>query len=213
MLTFKIFSDYEHAREIFGVLTSNGLKTELEDNSEQFNPSFTSTLFSKQYRIKLLPSDFELATNVCRTYFRNEVAEMNEDYYLYDFSDEELRELLIKPDEWSLFDYFLAEHILKNRGTEVETAAIQEEKNAHLQKLAEPEKRPVLLLIFGYLFSFGSGFIGLLIGWILFNSKKTLYTGEEVYTYQHRDRVHGYAMFGISIVSMTIFVLRFLQLI
>jgi hypothetical protein len=64
----------------------------------------------------LPPKDFAVAQRELEKYYRAQIAHAEDDYYLFEFSDAELNEILSKPDEWGDFDYQLAQQLLRERG-------------------------------------------------------------------------------------------------
>ncbi|WP_431243320.1 hypothetical protein ACQ9BO_01130 [Flavobacterium sp. P21] len=52
----------------------------------------------------------------------------------------------------------------------------------------------------GYLFSLLGGGIGMVIGYSLWTSKKTLPNGERVYSYNEADRKHGKTIFILGTI-------------
>lgn len=112
-------------------------------------------------------------------------------YYLFSFTNDELYEILIKSDEWNPFDYKLAQKLLINRGEKVDAEMLDSLKKERLKVLAKPEQNQNSWIVAGYLFSFLGGGVGIIIGYSLWSSKKTLPNGERIYSYKSVDRKHG----------------------
>lgn len=125
---------------------------------------------------------------------------MNKDHYLFEFPNEELYEILTKPDEWNSFDYKLAQLILKDRDQDINEDFFHSLKKKRIAELSKPDKGQDFWIISGYIFSLLGGFLGILIGWFLWTMKKTLPNGEKVYIYSDPDRRHGRRIFTIGIV-------------
>ncbi len=137
------------------------------------------------------------------------INEVDRDYYLFEFTDEELYEILLKSDEWSAFDYSLAQQILTDRGKSIDKNLLNSLKNERLKDLAKPEGNQKPWIIGGYTFAILGGFLGLIIGYFLWTSKKTLPNGQKVYSYSVNDRKHGKYIFYISlIIAPTAMLLR-----
>lgn len=118
-LRFKLFPDKETAESFAEVLQQNGIDHQIEEDAMVFDPSYANNPLSKDYVILLKQPDFKRASVAYDEFFAKQLNAVPEDYYLYGFSDNELMEILAKPDEWGAFDYQLAQVLLKERGIEV----------------------------------------------------------------------------------------------
>ncbi|BAO74256.1 hypothetical protein [Winogradskyella sp. PG-2] len=80
-------------------------------------------------------------------------------------------------------------------------------KKERLKKLAKPESIQKPWIISGYILSILGGFLGLIIGYFLWTSKKTLPNGQRVYSYSKNDRKHGNQIFIIGLIVAPIVML------
>ena len=96
-------------------------------------------------------------------------------------------EILENYDEWSIYDYKLAQRILKDRGKEVSKTRLEELKKNRLDLLKVPGKAKKGWLIFGLFFSLFGGLTGIIIG-LYHLSVKTLPDGERVYLFEEPTR-------------------------
>lgn len=128
-------------------------------------------------------------------------------HYLYQFTDEELFEVLEKPDEWNKFDTALAKEILSSRGRTVDADMLMAMKSERMRTLSKPEKSKGYILVMGYIFALLGGVLGVAIGYSLWRSKKTLPNGESVWSYVDGDRKHGQIMFLIGVITVGVFLL------
>ena len=135
-----------------------------------------------------------------------DVLNVDSSHYLYSFSEEELLDILLKPDEWSVFDFELSRKILKERGKDFSPGVLDLIKKRRIEELAKPEPSQSTWIFAGYLFAFTTGVIGALIGWHLMVFKKTLPDGKRVYGHNESDRRHGQFIFviGTLITFLTI---------
>ena len=119
---------------------------------------------------------------------------------MFEFTNEELYEVLLKSDEWNAFDYSLAQKILIQKGKSIDKELLNTLKNERLKDLAKPEGNQKPWIISGYIFSILGGFLGLIIGYSLWTSKKTLPNGQKVNSYSENDRMHGKYIFYIGLI-------------
>src|SRR6218665_1831982 len=122
--------------EIASVLKDNSIDYELIDNEKYFDGSFVTDPSKIEYQIIIEKSDFEKAEQLITEYYSKNLI-IPDDYYLKEFSNEELEEILYKKDEWNEFDYEVAKNLLKERGiviSEEEINRINFERLASLKK-------------------------------------------------------------------------------
>jgi hypothetical protein len=132
---------------------------------------------------------------------------VEQDYYLFSFTDEELMEVVTKADEWSAFDVVLAKKILADRGKPISDDIIEKIEEQRIEELKTPEPPQTFWVTIGYVIAF-TGIvlpfficvIGLFIGWYLSSFKKTLPDGERVFGYTEKDRRNGKRIFYLSII-------------
>ncbi|HLO81496.1 MAG TPA: hypothetical protein VK166_11075, partial [Chitinophagaceae bacterium] len=134
--------------------------------------------------------------------------EVDPNYYLFRFKDEELMEIIRKPDEWGIFDHALAKKILSDRGIPVPDIAEREVLTKRLDELRQPESVEPIWIGIGYMAAIAGGFFGILMGWLFSKMKKTLPNGERVYVYNNNDRIHGRRIMNIGLVVFAIFMIR-----
>lgn len=202
-LTFRKYQDPALAEEIAGLLRESLIECEIETNDHFFNPSFVNDPISQAMTdLKLHPEDFIKADKVLADYYKTQLDSVDKDYYLFGFSDQELDEIIARPDEWGPFDYQLAQKILRDRGQELTPERVELMKERRIADLKEPEQAGTAWIYLGYLSAIFGGAIGIVIGALLINFKKTLPNGERVYAYREADRRQGKFIIGISVLSI-----------
>lgn len=197
---FRKFPTLEQATELKDLLNENGIKSILADNVPPVDVTFSGSTLNYQVEIRIKQSDFKTAEEILEQNAGELIDQVDKDYYLFEFTDEELYEILLKSDEWNAFDYTLAQKILKQRGKSVDKELLNSLKNERLKDLAKPEGNQKPWIIGGYVFSILGGFLGLIIGYFLWTSKKTLPNGQKVYSYSENDRKHGKYIFYIGLI-------------
>jgi hypothetical protein len=201
---FRNFPTLVQAKELEILLNKNDINTVLGDNIAPVDVTFSGSTLQNQYEVKISSLDFEKAESILEKDIENMLDEIDKDYYLISFTDDELYEVLVKSDEWSSFDYKLAQKLLINRGQKVDTEMLDSLKKERLKILAKPEENQKYWIIAGYLFSVLGGGIGIIIGYSLWTSKKTLPNGERIYSYKIEDRKSGRNIFIIGLIVFPI---------
>lgn len=205
-ITYQRFNEAELANLLIAILEENDIPFIMSEEGPVFDPSFSFREDISHYAVKIRSEDFERVSQLLEQNESNNQA-INEDYYLFDFTDEELKEVLEKADEWNAFDISLAKRILAERGKPVNDAELLNLKSKRLEELKKPEHSQRTWIILGYIFAFVGSILGLFIGWHLFKHKKTLPNGERVYGYTEHDRKQGTIIFLISLAGIVIFVI------
>jgi hypothetical protein len=204
--TFKTFHDKETAEDFSDVLKEKGIEFYIEEDEPGFDPSYANNPMDTDYHIMIRESDFEKANQAYEDYFEKQLDHIPSDYYLYSFTDKELKEIVAKPDEWGSLDYLLAQKILAQRGLPVSEEEKQTLRTERSKVLQQPEKEKDLSIILYYIISLFFP-VGIVIGWVWTNSKKTLPDGTKVYRYNANLQRHGRIIFIFSLLLLVLAVL------
>lgn len=205
LLTFRKFNDIALATNLADVLAEHNIEYLLEESPDLFNPSFaTRTEMSREYWVKINSDDFERANQILEEHESRFVEDVEPDHYLFGFDNDELMEIMNKPDEWSPFDHALAKKILKDRGITIDAAQEKKISEHRIDELKKPERSDHFWVMTGYFFAICGGVLGFFIGWHLWTSKKTLPNGEQIYVYSKSDRSSGKQIFFLSIAGLII---------
>jgi hypothetical protein len=204
-ITFQKFSDSELANNLAGLLAKHSIPYELEEDTQVFDPAFIlNNPALKDYAVKIRGGDFDRANQVLMQEESIDINEVEKDYYLFGFTDEELMEVLVKADEWSAFDNVLARKILTERGKAINEETITRLNEKRIAELRTAEPPQTSWIIIGYIAALAGGIFGIFIGWHLYTYKKTLPDGERVFDYSENDRSHGQRIFDLSIIIFVI---------
>ena len=190
-VTFKMFADKIPAESLANFLAIHKVEYVLENNSALLDASFGGGELAKEFAVCIREKDVPRVQALLETAAEEEFNSLDNDYYLFQFTDDELREVVLKSDEWNAFDITLAKKLLKQHGAELTEGTLHEFRQQRIEALSQPEKSQSLTVLLGYLFAVISGFLGIAIGWFLWSQKKTLPNGKKVYSFNASDRWHG----------------------
>lgn len=198
LIRLKQFNTIEEANGVVELLEKSEIFMKIEKEKPSEDIIFAGNTLLTQICIKVKPEDLETAQNLLNELEEVNIDKLEPDYYLFDFSDEELIDMLQKPDEWSLNDFHWAQEILKQRGKEPDKVQIETWKNKRLEFLARPEAITPKHLNSAYFFCLFGGIIGILMGRHINSFKKTLPNGQKVYNYDPDSQKKGMkiAVFG-----------------
>jgi hypothetical protein len=211
LVTYRTFLNKEEASELIDALTKNNIPNALEDNKASYDPTFVNMDENDRYFLKIAKEHFLTADKIQLELANKIIDSIGPDHYLYEFTDDELFEVVNKKDEWSKIDYLLAQKILKERGNELSQDTLAKIEMKRSNELAKTGPLPLTLLIIGYIFACLGGLFGILIGWHLATYKKSLPNGERVFGYSPNVRDHGtiIMIIGGSILLLAILVQLF----
>ena len=207
---FVIFEKYNNeslAVDFGSLLNKNKVDFLIENISINFDPILSNNEFGKEYCVKIKKDDFEKANDILREKAKKEINEIQDDYYLLSFSNEELIDVIEKSDEWNKFDVELAHKLLNERGNEITTEQINELKKQRIKELSKPEEGQNIYIIIGYICALLGGLLGVFIGWHLLTYKKTLPNGNRIYAYSENDRKHGNRILILGAVFIVVWIL------
>src|SRR5690242_1609431 len=114
--TFLSFDDEDQATLVGEKLKANGIFFVIEKSKPILEKSFVDTSISRSIHLKLQRHDFEIGHKILEDVYGTEIDQVDGEYFLFSFSEDELIEVISKPDEWGHFNYQLAQKILKQRG-------------------------------------------------------------------------------------------------
>ncbi|MEP3043267.1 hypothetical protein [Nonlabens ulvanivorans] len=197
---FRRFPTLELALEIKELLEDNDIDVVIDDNVPPVDVTFSGSTLQHKIELRINEADFEKAEDILEQHSNAVLDEIDKDYYLFSFTDEELYDVLLKSDEWSSLDYALAQKLLKERGKSIDKELLISLKKQRLEELAKPDDNQQAWIIAGYIFSILGGFLGLIIGYFLWTSKKTLPNGQKVDSYSLKDKKHDKGIFYIGVI-------------
>jgi len=208
--TYSVFRKYptlKQAKELEDLLNQNNIATQFADNIAPVDSSFSGSTLQNEFEIKIQLNDFEKAEKILEKEAENLIEQVDRNHYLFDFTDDELYDILLKADEWNELDYKLAQKILSQRGKSVDSELLKALKRQRLETLAKPEENQKPWIIAGYVLAFLGGFLGIIIGYSLWTSKKSLPNGQKVYSYTEKDRAHGKIIFYLGLILLPFYIM------
>jgi hypothetical protein len=206
MNTYEVFRGFyteEEAAGIYNLLMKSGIDAKVEKKRPIADTSIVGHDSDHNVFIKIKNSDFTKANELIDSYIELNLSAIDSDYYLYGFTNEELFDIIKKPDEWNNQDFIIAKKILAERGYNLSETEVKNLTQTRLTELEKPEKISFSGIFVGYVTAM-FGIIGLIFGLILVNSKKVLPNGRKAFVYDTWTRGHGKSMIIIGAI-MTVF--------
>ena len=116
---FRTVKTPEEAKPIFRILESGCIEYKVVENTESFDITFAGNTTFKGLQILIPQDQFEKAEILFVNSTDAIVNDVDQDYFLFEFSNEELYDVLLKQDEWGPFNYSLSKKILTERGEDI----------------------------------------------------------------------------------------------
>lgn len=217
-IVFKSLSNIEEAEKIGEELALHHIAYEIESPPQLLDRNFIGEQPMPEHYIKLLPSDFTRANEIVESLYKKIAATVGKDYYLYDFSDEQVLDVVNHKSEWGDLNYYVALEILAKRGIPYDkqfTNALEEEAAAIVPQPAKPFYLFLAYIILAISFlSIHPAFsiVGLIAGLFLYGATKTLKNGTRIPYYDPNSRKNGMIMIAVSILSILWFIFRLITL-
>ena len=203
---FKKFPSVDSSREIINLLEANNIECHFHDDTLVYIKTINNTV-ELGCTLSIKSQDFDKANSVLEKYYLNEIETVDKSYYLYEFTNDELIQIMDKPFDWGEFDFHLSKIILKERGIEISDDYIEEQKKQKIKELSKIEKVPTYSLVMGYVCSFFVPPYSILKGILILHNGNILPNGKKVYSHSESDRKHAKTFLTIGIIVLIISVL------
>lgn len=187
LLTFQNFNDPALAQAVAERLAAAGIPYEIEHQNLHIDAAIIGNTPEFSTDVMIAPEDFVRARATLESYYEAHLQHVDPGYYLFDFTDKELLEILATPDEWGAFDYVLARKLLIERGHAITTEYTDDLKAKRLRQLAKYDNL---------------GSEGVVSGYIVATKKKTLPDGSQVPAYSPGARKRGWILFGLAVIAL-----------
>ena len=198
--TFQKFNDPQLADTMCELLRSQGVDCKVVNETSKFDVTFANNKFEPTIYLKVRSDEFVRAHASLEAYYQQQLDTLEPDYYLFSFSDDELLEIIQRPDEWGDLDHALAKRLLADHGKPVTAQQEATFQRQRLEVLSRPETTHPYWIFLGYVAAIAGGFVGFFIGYTFAFLKKILPDGSRVFIYSPRERRHGRRILIISAI-------------
>lgn len=205
---FVLYRSYQFKDELdemTALLKREKIEFDLVDNSHELIEGIVGAQnLSSKFQLLLRPQDFDKVNNIIATATHENIDKLPKDYHLFSFSNDELIAIVSKPEEWGAFDYQLAKKLLIQKGIVLDEEWFNVQKQNRNIELGRPKKAHPLMIYAGYGLAILGGFLGIIIGHILWKANRTLPNGEHINIYRDEDRREGKRIFIIGCIILPI---------
>ena len=199
--SFRVFYTEQEARSFLDSLTGLGISAFLVEDKLNIDGAFVGVAADSIYRIKIQQEDFSRAQQLLLEKAERIYTQIPEGHYLLDFSVEELQDILSKPLEWSVDDIVISKMILRSKGIDTDQTLHQKVSDVSTSQF-HPKEWSTKELVMAYFCILLLGIGGIVIGLVMWQSKKTLPDGTMIFSNSEDDRLHGRVIFLIGVISV-----------
>jgi hypothetical protein len=208
---YRSFESEESARAIIGLLLEDaGIPYHISSASTDHDVMFAKSATPMNIWLQLYPHDF-IRANQMLEQRASEVVVLNKSHFLNSYTDQELRDVIYRSDEWSPEDYAMAGKILESRGIPYTRAELDTLRSQRLAEIRTP-KSGTWLVITGFAVLILGGILSVILGWGLYSSTSTDPTGRKYYDYDEPSRRKGLMIMISGIVVLLYYAVRLVMM-
>lgn len=156
---------------------------------------------SQPFIIEVLEDQFELAKELIHDQDDNSSAD---EVALNEYDIEELKEIVLNPEEWHRGFVNRATAELNRRGIEVAESEIAETKREKVRQTEKGEEPAKTVYYFMWGFALLGGYIGIISGYFYWKGKTKGIDGKRYFIYTEKYRKYGFYMFFLAITSAVV---------
>ena len=213
---FAVFQKINNLADVEGLLQlfkENDISYRAKEKKAILDPIIIGQTLEMKYWIEIYDSEFVRANKILEQLAADNFS--TEDitgHYLNDLTNEELEEMIIKPDEWNQDAIMIAKLILDSRGIQINKNEIEEKIKDRYQALKEPKKASSIAMFIYFIVAILAGYFSILIGSIASIGMGFYYSffrgtapdGEKYFEFDESTRQSGFILILVSIIMFII---------
>lgn len=207
-LSLRYYETKEEAEEMRQILLRHEVPSKITEDSGDLGKEFLGESPNFKYELLIRAEDHQKVNQLLKIAALNELNNIDSDYFLFDYTDDELIKILVECDEWNELDVLISEKILTERGIALDEDKLQLLRQKRDEELAAPEKKQLGWVIFGYVCVLLLPFVGIITGAGLWKARKRLPKGNKVPYYDSTVRINGQIIFYASIIHFCVTLFR-----
>jgi len=205
LVTVFSYSEPSEASRAAERLEAAGLRCVIRQEHKTFDPTFALRVPLQSVHLMVPASTAARAISTLQADSSEPVAPT--EAFLAEFSDEELKDVIARPDEWSPDVVTAASSLLQERGISVSDQEKVELAQSRAAELRRPEHGDPVWMAVGFTLAIVGGLFGILIGLGYHQLQTREPDGTKRYVYDRATRQRGLTMVLIGVgVSLAVFV-------
>lgn len=125
-------------------MTTQKISFEFEDYPINFIADKTNNNFNHEWVVKLKKEDFEVANQIQTEITDESIKDVDPNYYLFEFTIDELKNVIQEKDAWSSFDVSLANKLLSEKGIVLSEQELIQMQTERINELSKPDEKTSL---------------------------------------------------------------------
>ena len=202
---YRIFELKEEVDDVEQLLIINDFKYFIQESND---------ISDKKYLLQLKPQDFEKVDKLCESLVEIDFEILPKDYYLLEYTNEELTDIISNRSEWSEFDYVLATKILEKRNIIIDDHRFpnNSEKNEYVDLSVNESINSSFIngnFALSYFLAIFFGPYFLIRYFIIISAKERLEDGNLVFKYDKKIRSHAIVICFLGLLSTLFWLIIF----
>ena len=206
---YKSFTSVDIAQLMLELLKDSDTAYELTDSNGPIEHIDPTQRYDK-IEVWIAKDQFQAIDLLIEDKANSELDAIDKDYFIFEFSNDELRDVLINASEWSPLDLALANKLLKDRGDPFDKDELEKRREEKIAESASAREitqgRKTLGLIVALLFPL----IGIIIALIYLLESKDDLSGKKAPKYGPTTKKHGRIVIIAALVGTVLHTLRIL---
>jgi hypothetical protein len=229
-LTFQEFENREDAEKIALVLEENHIPCSIEKTPDLLDNVIIGRQYNNYVQLRIPAGCFADAQKILIENTKVDLVNVDRNYMLFALTNEELMDVIAKPDHWGAYNYNLAKLILEERNMHIDNRKVDEIQLEYKKEMYEPRSLNTTWLLLGYGFSILSliavltnnirallfvygfdllpGVLGIILGLYVINTKRTLPDGSQMLSFNDAARKHGWFMLVLATIAVALILAR-----
>jgi len=196
LLTYSSFHSMPEAQELIDLLENSKISFQLVHEKGLLDKIYIGESIDPMISVKIPEDRFEDVNALLLSKAKSQLTDINPDYYLFSFSNQELIAVTNNRDEWNHFDQALALKILSDRKIDIPTNT-EIGTDAYSYTPLHIEKG---WLIPEYIIAVLIPYAGIVTGLATLYAYKTLKSGEKVKMYDAASRQHAKIILALGVL-------------
>jgi hypothetical protein len=207
------FPAQEDARYLVSLLKKHNILFEVEKPKQLVDTAIGGDAPIPKVFVKIFPQDFKRVNKLIEDDTLRLIEEGKMDikgHFLHDFTDEELLDVLRKPDEWNFDTTAIARYLLKSRGVEFSEQQMNEIKAKRIAEVRRPKPGNRIWIVALFILGLAGGFYWHVLSLIIAFPMAYYYwtdtsldpNGQRFYTFDKQTRQFGKIIFYLTTLAL-----------
>lgn len=207
-VTFRTLYSEEAANQLAQFFEQHQVPCKVGADMRKRDHIFMGGIMDFEYYVQIEPDDFDKANQLLDQEAERELNDVPDDYYLYDFTMEELKGIRNDRSQWSNLDYVLAGKLLQEKQSAPPAPTPAAPASTVIREPRSHTLLEIILLGLGYALLFFYPLIPVIGGLLIARTKKPVAGGKTQYEFSEPSRVLGYVLSACGLLFFLYFLFR-----